>query len=162
MRECRRGPATPWTALESWQRVINLNLTGTWLGMKYQIPAMLKNGRGGAIVNMTSAASLQVFAGYPVYFASKWGVVGNHESCCQGVRRRWRSRERDRARLNRNADIQHFCRQYADFEGRLRETEADRTNLEGRGGRCHCNMALFGWASYVTGAVVKVDGGMTL
>jgi len=39
--------------LESWQRVININLTGTWLGMKHQIPAMLKNDRG-AIVNMTS------------------------------------------------------------------------------------------------------------
>src|SRR6185436_6995324 len=44
---------SPWTGntvedtLESWQRVINVNLTGTWLGMKYQIPAMLKNGRGG-------------------------------------------------------------------------------------------------------------------
>jgi NAD(P)-dependent dehydrogenase (short-subunit alcohol dehydrogenase family) len=42
---------SPWTGntvdctLESWQRVINVNLTGTWLGMKYQIPAMLKNGR---------------------------------------------------------------------------------------------------------------------
>ena len=73
---------SPWTGntvdctLESWQRVINVNLTGTWLGMKYQIPAMLKNGRGGAIVNMTSVAALQVFEGYPVYSASKWGVVG--------------------------------------------------------------------------------------
>jgi NAD(P)-dependent dehydrogenase (short-subunit alcohol dehydrogenase family) len=72
----------PWTGntvectLESWQRVINVNLTGTWLGMKYQIPAILKNGRGGAIVNMTSVAALQVFEGYPVYSGSKWGVVG--------------------------------------------------------------------------------------
>jgi len=67
---------SPWTGntvdctLESWQRVINVNLTGTWLGMKYQIPAMLKNGRDGAIVNMTSVAAQQVFEGYPVYSAS--------------------------------------------------------------------------------------------
>jgi len=67
---------SPWTGntvdctLESWQRVINVNLTGAWLGMKYQIPAMLKNGRGGAIVNMTSVAAQQVFEGYPVYSAS--------------------------------------------------------------------------------------------
>ena len=62
---------SPWTGntvectLETWQRVINVNLTGTWLGMKYQIPAMVKGGRGGAIVNMTSVAALQVFEGYP-------------------------------------------------------------------------------------------------
>jgi len=31
--------------------------------MKYQIPAMLKTGRGGAIINMTSVAALQVFDG---------------------------------------------------------------------------------------------------
>src|SRR2546428_1152951 len=72
------------------------------------------------------------------------GRGGHHESCCQGVRRPWRSRKRDRARLNRNAAIQQCCQQYADFEGRLRETDADGANREGRGGRCHCNMALFG------------------
>jgi NAD(P)-dependent dehydrogenase (short-subunit alcohol dehydrogenase family) len=60
---------------ETWQRVINVNLTGTWLGMKYQIPAMLQNG-GGAIVNMASVAALRAFESYPPYSASKWGVVG--------------------------------------------------------------------------------------
>jgi NAD(P)-dependent dehydrogenase (short-subunit alcohol dehydrogenase family) len=41
---------SPWTGntvectVEMWQRVIGVNLTGTWLGMKHQIPAMLKNG----------------------------------------------------------------------------------------------------------------------
>jgi NAD(P)-dependent dehydrogenase (short-subunit alcohol dehydrogenase family) len=60
---------------ETWQRVINVNLTGTWLGMKYQIPAMVQNG-GGAIVNMASVAALRAFESYPPYSASKWGVVG--------------------------------------------------------------------------------------
>ena len=77
--------------LRDWQRVIGVNLTGTWLGMKYQIPAIAKNGRGGAIVNMTSVAALQVFEGYPVYSASKWGVVGvtkvaAREFASQGIR----------------------------------------------------------------------------
>ena len=73
---------SPWTGntvdctLETWQRVLEVNLTGTWLGMKYQIPAIRNGGRGGAIVNMASVAALQVFEGYPVYSASKWGVVG--------------------------------------------------------------------------------------
>ena len=61
--------------LETWQRVINVNLTGTWLGMKYQIPAMLQTG-GGAIVNMASVTALRTFESYPPYSASKWGVVG--------------------------------------------------------------------------------------
>ena len=61
---------SPWTGntvecgFESWQRVISVNLTGTWLGMKHQIPGMLKAG-GGAIINMTSVAALQVFEVIP-------------------------------------------------------------------------------------------------
>jgi len=62
-------------SFETWQRVINVNLTGTWLGMKYQVSAMLHNG-GGAIVNMASVAALRAFESYPPYSASKWGVVG--------------------------------------------------------------------------------------
>lgn len=60
--------------LENWHRVIGINLTGTFLGMKYAIPAMLKNG-GGAIVNNASVAGLIGFAGIPAYSASKGGVV---------------------------------------------------------------------------------------
>jgi NAD(P)-dependent dehydrogenase (short-subunit alcohol dehydrogenase family) len=77
---------SPWTGntvectLETWQRVIGVNLTGTWLGMKHQIPAILKNGGGGAIVNMTSVAALQVFEGYPVYSASKWAWWASRRS----------------------------------------------------------------------------------
>jgi len=72
---------SPWVGntaqctFQDWQRVININLTGTWLGMKYQIPAMLQSG-GGAIVNMASVAALSTFEGYSPYSASKWGVVG--------------------------------------------------------------------------------------
>jgi NAD(P)-dependent dehydrogenase (short-subunit alcohol dehydrogenase family) len=71
---------SPWVGMtaecsvESWQQVISINLTGTWMGMKYQIPALLKNG--GAIVNMSSVAALSTFAGYCPYSASKWGIVG--------------------------------------------------------------------------------------
>lgn len=60
--------------LENWQRVIGVNLTGTFLGMKYAIPAMLETG-GGAIVNNASVAGLVGFPGIPAYCASKGGVV---------------------------------------------------------------------------------------
>ena len=60
--------------LEDWNRAIALNLTGVFLCLKYEIPAMLEGG--GAIVNMASGAGLVGFAGLPAYVASKHGVVG--------------------------------------------------------------------------------------
>lgn len=60
---------------EDWDRVINTNLKGVWLSMKYEIPQMLKQG-GGAIVNTSSVAGLVGFQGIPAYVASKHGVVG--------------------------------------------------------------------------------------
>jgi NAD(P)-dependent dehydrogenase (short-subunit alcohol dehydrogenase family) len=58
----------------SWDRVIDINLKGVWLCMKYEIPRMLE--RGGAIVNCSSVAGLVGFAGSPAYVASKHGVIG--------------------------------------------------------------------------------------
>ena len=67
------APTADYT-LEDWNRAIALNLTGVFLCLKYEIPAMLE--RGGAIVNMASGAGLVGFAGLPAYVASKHGVVG--------------------------------------------------------------------------------------
>jgi NAD(P)-dependent dehydrogenase (short-subunit alcohol dehydrogenase family) len=60
--------------LDDWNRAIALNLTGVFLCLKYEIPAMLE--RGGTIVNMASGAGLVGFPGLPAYVASKHGVVG--------------------------------------------------------------------------------------
>lgn len=60
---------------DMWQRVLNVNLTGVWLCMKYEIPHMLAQG-GGAIVNTASVAGLVGIAGNAAYNASKHGVVG--------------------------------------------------------------------------------------
>ena len=59
---------------ENWNQVINTNLKGVWLCMKYEIPQMLKQG-GGAIVNTSSIAGLVGVRGNPAYGASKHGVV---------------------------------------------------------------------------------------
>jgi len=61
--------------VQVWEQVMAINLTGVFLSMKYEIPAMLDHG-GGAIVNMSSVAG-QI--GGPVgvaYYASKHGVIG--------------------------------------------------------------------------------------
>ena len=60
---------------ENWDRVVNIDLKGVWLCMKYEIPQMLRQG-GGAIVNTASVAGLVGFQGIPAYVASKHGVNG--------------------------------------------------------------------------------------
>ena len=60
---------------EDFDRTIAINLKGVWLGMKYQIPQMLKQG-GGAIVNTASVVGLVGAANLCAYVASKHGVVG--------------------------------------------------------------------------------------
>jgi NAD(P)-dependent dehydrogenase (short-subunit alcohol dehydrogenase family) len=60
---------------ENWDKVINVNLKGVFLCMKYQIPQMLKNGKG-AIVNCASIAGVVGFEGLPAYVASKHGIIG--------------------------------------------------------------------------------------
>ncbi len=60
---------------ENWDKTINVDLKGTWLCMKYEIPEMLKQGKG-VIVNCASVAGLVGFEGLPAYVASKHGVVG--------------------------------------------------------------------------------------
>ncbi len=159
---------SPWTGntvdctFETWQRVIGVNLTGTWLGMKYQIPAMLKTARGGAIVNMTSVAALQVFEGYPVYSASKWGVVGltkvaAREFASQGLR--------VNAIAPGSIDTPLFSTvvnstptSRADYEKQTPMGRIAKSEEVAAAATWLCSDA----ASYVTGAVVPVDGGLTL
>ena len=59
---------------DEFDRAIRTNIRGTFLGMKYEIPAMLRAG-GGAIVNMASLAGLQGVANLAGYAAGKAGIV---------------------------------------------------------------------------------------
>lgn len=70
------GDSVPTTeqSEDNWDRVIDINLKGVWLGLKHEIPAMIETG-GGAIVNTSSIAGLSA-AGTAPYAASKHGVVG--------------------------------------------------------------------------------------
>ena len=58
---------------DDWNRVLDINLTGVWRGMKYAIPAMLARG-GGSIVNMSSIQSLVGLRSWSGYAASKGGI----------------------------------------------------------------------------------------
>ena len=58
-----------------WSRVIDINLTGTYLGIRAVASSMRKAG-GGAIVNISSGAGMSGAFGLGAYVASKWGVRG--------------------------------------------------------------------------------------
>ena len=62
-------------APRDWQRAIDINLTGVFLGMHAVVPSM-KRANGGAIVNISSTAGLVGYANLGAYVASKWGVRG--------------------------------------------------------------------------------------
>jgi len=59
---------------DDWDQLININLKGVWLCMKYEIPHMLEHG--GAIVNASSVSGLVGSKSSPLYAASKHGVTG--------------------------------------------------------------------------------------
>ncbi|HVR84747.1 MAG TPA: glucose 1-dehydrogenase [Planctomycetota bacterium] len=158
---------SPWVgnttecSLENWQQVIGINLTGTWLGMRYQIRAMLETG-GGAIVNMTSVAALQAFEGYSPYSASKWGVVGitkvaAKEFASKGIR--------VNAIAPGSIETPLFTK-VIESTPNSREDYEKATPMN-RIAKAEEVAAAVSWlcsdgASYITGAVLPVDGGMTL
>ena len=153
------GPQAP-TAdypLDGWAQVIGINLSGVFYGMKYQLPAMLKNG-GGAIINMASILGAVGFAGAPAYAAAKHGVVGLTQTAAleysaQGVRI--------------NAVGPGFI--HTHMISALEDNKAVNDMLVaahpiGRLGRAEEVAELVLWlssekASFVTGAYYPVDGG---
>lgn len=76
---------------DDWDRVLDINLKGIFLCMKYEAKAMLNCGNGGAIVNVGSVNSFLGFPTGSAYVASKHGMVGlttsaSAELAPQGIR----------------------------------------------------------------------------
>jgi NAD(P)-dependent dehydrogenase (short-subunit alcohol dehydrogenase family) len=59
-----------------WDVVMRVNATGTFRSMRAELRQMLKQGKGGSIVNVASVAGLRGFGGTPSYVASKHAVNG--------------------------------------------------------------------------------------
>jgi NAD(P)-dependent dehydrogenase (short-subunit alcohol dehydrogenase family) len=128
-----------------FDRIINVNVKGTWLCMKYQIRQMLKQG-GGAIVNTASVAGLVGAPTQAIYAASKHAVV-RINSVCPGVINTpmlARALEREPTRQKKLRNVHPI--------GRFGEAEEV------------ANAALWlcsDQASFVTGHQLMVDGGLT-
>lgn len=144
---------------DDWDRVLAVNLTGVFLGMKYAIPLMLGTAGKGSIVNTSSMASLVAFTGLPAYSASKGGVsvltrLTAAEYAGKGIRVNAIAPGAIDTGMTRGMPADYL-------DGAIAAT------LMGRIGTPDeiANLALFlasDEASFITGTETAVDGGYTL
>jgi NAD(P)-dependent dehydrogenase (short-subunit alcohol dehydrogenase family) len=140
---------------ENWDKTININLRGVWLCMKYEIPAMLKFGKG-SIVNCSSVAGLVGFETIPAYVASKHGVIGLTETAALEF-------------AKKNIRVNAVCPGVIHTPMLERFTRGDENAMAaqdpmGRVGRPEEIADSVLWlcsdkSSYVTGQSIAVDGG---
>jgi NAD(P)-dependent dehydrogenase (short-subunit alcohol dehydrogenase family) len=145
----------------AWRADLDQNLTSAFYGLKYQLPAMLGSGGGGAIVNNAALAGVVGVAGMAGYVAAKHGVVGLTRAAAlecagQGVR--------VNALVTGNVDTPLFRGLLgAPPGGRL---EVAGMNPTGRVAQPDEIAALVAFllsdeAAFITGAALAIDGGFT-
>ena len=145
-------------SVKNWNKVLNINLTGIWLCMKYEIPLMLKQKKG-SIVNTSSVAGMMGFMGMPAYVVSKHGIIGLTKTAALEY-------AREGIRVNAVCPGVIKTPMIDRVTGKIKEEEEKFENLEpvGRMGLpeevaeavCFlCSDA----ASFITGHAMAVDGG---
>ena len=76
--------ALTWDITEEWWDImLDVNLKGCWLAVKYVVPQMLAQNTGGRILMTSSVAGLRGEPGMAHYCASKWGIVGLAKTLAQ-------------------------------------------------------------------------------
>ncbi|MEO0184945.1 MAG: 3-oxoacyl-[acyl-carrier-protein] reductase [candidate division WOR-3 bacterium] len=143
---------------EDWDRVISINLTGTFLVTRAVVKHMMKQ-RSGTIINIASVIGLIGNAGQANYAASKAGIIGFTKSCAKEFASR---------NIKVNAIAPGFIetRMTEKLPEEVRQTYFKLIPL-GRFGRPEdvANLALFlcsDQADYITGQVIALDGGMVM
>ncbi|MFC3478224.1 SDR family NAD(P)-dependent oxidoreductase [Halobacterium litoreum] len=142
---------------EEWHRVLDVNQTGVWAGMKHELPALFESG-GGAIVNVASKAGIRGSPGRTPYGASKHGVVGLTRSAALEV-------------ADEAVRINAVCPTIVDTPALQSMTEREREQVVGnvpmgRPADPEEVANAIAWlssdeASFVTGHALPVDGGET-
>jgi len=146
---------------EQWRRIIDINLRGVFLCMKYQIPMLRKQG-GGVIVNTSSGAGVKGFRGQSAYTAAKHGVIGLTRSAALDY-------------AGENIRVNAVCPGIIETPMMDRFTESTARGREaviaqepvGRMGKPEEIAATVLWlcsdmAAFVVGASIVVDGGQTV
>ena len=144
----------------NFDAVMDINVKGVWLSMKYEIPRMLEQG-GGAIVNSSSVAGVVGFPGIGIYAASKHAVIGLTKTAAleyspQGIRINAVSPGAiDTEMIDRLADGMN-----------VKKDDLNTLHPMGRIGRVAEVAEAVLWlcsdrASFVTGHTLIVDGGFT-
>lgn len=141
--------------LDAFDQLLQVNLRGVFLAMKYEIPALLASG-GGAIVNMSSSAGLRGVPGIGAYVASKHGVIGLTETAALDYAGRG-------LRVNAVAPGTIHTDQLERAGDQARQQIAEAIPLR-RLGRPEEVAAVVVWlcseqASYLTGITIPIDGG---
>jgi NAD(P)-dependent dehydrogenase (short-subunit alcohol dehydrogenase family) len=144
-----------------WDRIVDINLRGVFLCMKYEIPLMLKQG-GGAIVNTSSGAGIIGVKEGAAYVASKHGVIGLTKSAALEY-------------ASQNIRVNAVCPGYIDTPMMDRFTGGTSEGREkviaeepvGRMGQPEEIAAAVLWlcsdaAAFVVGHAMVVDGGQTV
>jgi NAD(P)-dependent dehydrogenase (short-subunit alcohol dehydrogenase family) len=134
---------------------IATNVRGTFLGMKYQVPAMLRTG-GGAIVNMASIAGLNGTANLAAYVAGKAAIIGLTKVAALDYADRG-------IRVNVVAPGPVLTYHLAAAGPQARRGAAQSTPMRRVGSPAEVAQAVL-WlcsdqSSFITGAVIPVDGG---
>jgi NAD(P)-dependent dehydrogenase (short-subunit alcohol dehydrogenase family) len=145
---------------KAWDLVFKVNVKGTWLCMKAEIPQMLKQG-DGAIVNTSSIAGLVGIVGMPAYVASKHAILGLTKTAAL---------EYASSNLRINAvcpgTIRTPMQDPVTHGDPAIEAQLGATHPLGRVGTAEEVAAAILWlcsdaASFVTGHALMVDGGYT-
>jgi len=145
---------------DDWDIQVDVNLKGVFLCMKYEIPEMLKIGKGTAIINTSSISGLSGHPADPGYVGSKFGVVGITKSTAMQY-------ARTGIRINCICPgpirTSLYDRVVAAIPG-VEEATIER-NPMGRIGEPEEVAEAVVWlcsdaASYITGVALSVDGGL--
>ncbi len=149
------------TSLESWNHVLAVTLTSTFLGMKYCLPIMRQQGKG-AIVNTASISGTGGDYGLSSYNAAKAGVINlTRSAALENAKHNIRVNCVCPGAINTRA-AQILGKERADEFRRLQ----GQAHPLGRMGEPEeiANTVLFlasDEASFITGAAIVVDGGLT-